>query len=276
MNNLPFFRVFAIAVALLASAAAYAQFRGGFGGFGARPRFPTEQSFDGKFNFCRGMYTSGRRDGSGNGWTTDYPDADINFSIRLSELTKTRISLQPGGEPNHLVVRFTDPFLYQCPWIDMTDVGEFSVNAEESAALRQYLDKGGFIWADDFWGTDAWEAFAGEIGKVLPPGEFPIQDVPLDHPIYRTMFEVAKLPQIPSINFWRGIEGNTSELGEDSAEPHMRAIFDKHGRIMALITHNSDISDAWEREAADPRFFLAFSPNGYAVGINVVLYAMSH
>ena len=261
---------------LLASAAAYAQFRGY--GYGSRipPRFPTAASFDGQFHFCRGMYTSGRRDGSGNGWGTDYPDADINFSIRLSELTKTRVSGLPGEEPNFLVVRLTDPFLFQCPFLDMTDVGEFSINPEEAAALRAYLDKGGFLWVDDFWGSYSWDAWVSEISKVLPPGEFPIHDLPLDHPIFRMMFPVTRVPQIPSINFWGGIEGNTSELGADSAEPHMRAIRDKHGRIMVLMTHNTDISDAWEREAADPRFFYQFSPNGYAVGINVVLYAMSH
>ncbi len=46
--------------------------------------------------------------------------------------------------------------------------------------------------------------------------------------------------------------------------------------MLVLITHNTDISDAWEREAADPRYFLEFSPQGYAVGLNVVLYAMTH
>jgi hypothetical protein len=90
------------------------------------------------------------------------------------------------------------------------------------------------------------------------------------------LFEVASLPQIPSINSWRGMGGGTSELGEDSAEPHLRAISDRHGRIMVLMTHNTDISDAWEREAADPQYFLEFSPNGYAVGLNILLYAMSH
>ena len=70
--------------------------------------------------------------------------------------------------------------------------------------------------------------------------------------------------------------GGTSEMGDDSAEPHIRAITDRHGRMMVLITHNTDISDAWEREAADPQLLSEFSPNGYAVGLNVVLYAMTH
>jgi len=267
------------AVVLIGSLAlavsSFAQFRGqGFGR--VAPRLPTAASFDGGFNFCRGMYTSGRRDGSGNGWTTDYPDADINFSIRLSELTKTSISRQAGDEPNHLTVPLTDPFLFHCPFVMMTDVGELSLNAQETAALRQYLDKGGFLWVDDFWGSWSWGAFEQEIASVLPPGQFPIRDLMPDHPIFRTLYEVPKLPQIPSINSWRGMGGGTSELGADSAEPHIRAITDRHGRMMVLITHNTDISDAWEREAADPQFFLQFSPNGYAVGLNVVLYAMTH
>ena len=268
-------RAFVVILFLALAASSFAQFRGqGFGR--VPPRLPTAASYDGGFNFCRGMYTSGRRDGSGNGWTTDYPDADINFSIRLSELTKTSNSRQPGSAPNHLTVPLGDPFLFQCPFLMMTDVGELSLNGSETQALRQYLDKGGFLWVDDFWGSWSWDAFEREIANVLPPGQFPIVDLTPDHPIFRMLYEVPKLPQIPSLNSWRGPGGDTSELGADSAEPHLRAISNRHGRMMVLITHNTDISDAWEREAADPRYFLEFSPNGYAVGLNVVLYAMTH
>ena len=263
-----------IAALLLAVvSSADAQFRGGFGR--VRARLPNATSYDGGFNYCRGMYSSGRSDGSGNGWTTDYPDADINFSIRLSELTKTTISRQPNDEPNHVTVPITDPFFFQCPFVMMTDVGEISLSREEADTLRAYLDKGGFLWVDDFWGPWAWAAWESEIAKVLPPGQFPIKDVTPDHPIFRTLFEVAKFPQIPSINSWRNLD-STSELGEDSAVPSIRAITDEKGRMMVLITHNTDISDAWEREAADPRYFLEFSPQGYAVGLNVVLYSMTH
>lgn len=266
-----------VVLAVLAMAvSALAQFRGGFGGRGARPRLPVATSYDGGFNFCRGIYRSGRRDGSGNGWTTDYPDADINFSIRLSELTKTTISRQPSMAPNHLTVPITDPFFSQCPFVMMTDVGELSLGRDEADALRRYLEKGGFLWVDDFWGSWSWEAFESEIAAALPPSEFPIRDLEPSHPIFRSLCEVRQLPQIPSINSWRGMGGGTSELGADSAEPHLRAISDRKGRIMVLITHNTDISDAWEREAADPQFFLEFSPNGYAVGLNVVLYSMTH
>ena len=65
-------------------------------------------------------------------------------------------------------------------------------------------------------------------------------------------------------------------MDEYSATAHMAAIADQQGRIMVLMTHNTDIADSWEREGDDPEFFFNFSPNGYAVGLNAVIYSMSH
>jgi hypothetical protein len=98
-------------------------------------REPTPESFDGEFTFCRGMYTQARRMRSGTGWTTDYPDADINFSIRLSELTKTRVGRRPDGEPNHLTVRLTDDNLFYCPSLLMEDIGAAELTDEEVGRL---------------------------------------------------------------------------------------------------------------------------------------------
>lgn len=240
------------------------------------PRMPTADSFDGSFNFCRGMFQGDRIEPGGQGWWTDYPAADINFSIRLSELTKTRVSRTPTDEPNHLVVRLTDPALFQCPFIEMEDVGTARFSDDEVRGLRDYLLKGGFLWVDDFWGEWAWQQWVEEIRRVLPADEYPIRTVGTDHPIFRTFFQVPRLPQIPSIAHWRRSGGTTSERGSESAVPTMYAISDAHDRVMVLMTHNTDISDAWEREGEDPAFFYQFSPDGYAVGINVLIYAMTH
>lgn len=268
----------ACAIAALVSVTAAAQFtRQGFSRQRfAPPRFPTATSFDGAYNFCRGMYDSDHREYGGLGWWTDYPDADINFSIRLSELTKTRVSRTLTGEPNHLVIRLTDDALFKCPLFEMEDVGTMQLSDAEVVRLRQYLLKGGFLYVDDFWGPVAWEQWSEQIGRVLPPAEYPIVDIGLDHPIFRAMFIIPKVPQIPSINHWRRSGGETSERGHDSAKPVMRGIQDKDGRLMVVMTFNTDISDAWEREAEDPTYFYKFSPDGYAVGINIVLHALTH
>ena len=95
-------------------------------------------------------------------------------------------------------------------------------------------------------------------------------------PIFRAMLEVKRIPQVPGIGFWRAGGGATSERGAETAVPHFRAIRDRHRRIIAVMTHNTDMSNAWERETEDPAYFYRFSIEGYAVGINVLLYAMTH
>ena len=273
-------RAVAFALVLAATVASGQEPWSGYRGWGGRsrfpPRFPTATSFDGGFNFCRLIYTSDRREDGGSGWSTDYWDADLNFSTRLGELTKTTISRQPDGRPNHLSVRITAPLLFQCPFLSATDVGTALFTDQETEILRNYLLKGGFLWVDDFWGPYAWDNWVGQISKVLSRAQFPIRDLGLDHPIRRTLFEFTNLPQIPSINFWRRSGGETSERYELSREPHLRGMADEHGRLMVVMTHNTDISDAWEREGEDPQFFFSFSPQGYAVGLDVVLHGMTH
>lgn len=267
--------VVVVALGLLAVATARrveAQFaqRGFLSARKARP-----SDFDGRFNFCRVAFASDYR-GDGANWSVDYPRADINLSVRLSELTKTTISRVPSGAPNNLLLTLTDPELFDCPFIMMTEVGAASITAEEAAQLRVYLEKGGFLWADDFWGSYAWDWWVAQLRKALPADDFPIIDLPPDHPLFHALFDVARTPQIPSISFWASSEGATSERGEDSATVHTRAILDRHGRIMVLMTHNTDFGDSFEREADDPQYFFQMSVPGYAFGINALVYAMTH
>lgn len=270
-----------VAVAVLlagtvAAAAAYAQgFRFREGSLPAR--YAPLQMPDAAFVICRLSFRSVREEPMGIGWQTDYPYAEINLTTRFSELTKARVSRDHDGEPNHFVVRATDDALFNCPIVLASDVGTVGFSLAETERLRTYLLKGGFLWVDDFWGTLAWRHWSNEIAKVLPPSEFPVQDVPMQDPMLRSMFEVVKVPQITNIQFWRGVRGQTtSERGADSNEVHLRAIRDAHGRVMVLMTHNTDVADSWEREGEDPGFFYQFSPDGYALGINVLLYALSH
>ena len=275
---------FLLVAALIVSAGySYAQFpRGGLGGFGVLrgeqgdpAELPPSQPPDANLAGCHILYTSVRREANGQGWRTDYPWAQRNLLIRLSELTKTRIS-GDARTPHVWLVRLTDPALFECPYLMASDVGTIGLSAEEAAALRLYLKKGGFLWVDDFWGEAAWEHWSREFAKAMPPDEYAIEEVSLGDPIFRSMLEVKRVPQVSGIGFWRASGGGTSERGAETAVAHFRAIRDEHGRIIAVMTHNTDVSNSWERETEDPRYFYQFSIDGYALGINVLLYAMTH
>ncbi len=266
-----------VALAIVAGATASGQFRRGGFGRGAGPRFPDPERPSRAFTFCRVMYESVRREYGGYGWSTDYPSSDSNFMIRLSELTKTWVNQDPHGEPDHVVVRLTDEELFDYPFIFMSDVGTAAFSDEEAERLRAYLLRGGFLWVDDFWGPQAWDHWTEELGRALPAVEHPIVDIPLDHPIFRGLYHIDTIPQIPSIQFWRRSGGSTtSERGFRSARPHFRGITDDYGRLMVFMSHNTDIADGWEREGEDEDYFHRFSIDAYAVGVNVLLYAMTH
>jgi hypothetical protein len=263
--------VLVAALTLAAAAAAHAQFGRGF--FGSR--VATERDYDGRFHYCRMLYRPARN-GWGGSWRTDYPNADINLSVRLSELTKIWVSRNGAGAPNHLLVRPGGEELFQCPLVIMSAPGSAFFDDNEAKRLREYLEKGGFLWTDDSWGTYQWQHWVRELRKVLPGDEYPIFDLTPDHELFRTQFEVTEIPQIPNIGFFLRSGGRTSEQGADSAVAQVKGIIDDEGRLMVLMTHNTDIADSWEREGEDPSYFYAFSPRGYAFGINAVLYALTH
>ena len=268
------------ATAVGALAVAHAQQRIWSGFYGETPpRFPTSTTYDGRFNFCRAMFTSDRREKQG--WSTDYPGADLNFSVRLSELTKVPVKrISDGAEqvPDAVVVRLTDDWLFKCSFTLMEDAGTARFTEAEVQRLRVYLLKGGFLLVTDYHGSRAKAQFDEEIARVLPPAEFPIKDLtPPDHPMWNTMFRVTSIPQMASIQTWRRSRGGTIERwNEDGSPPDVRGIADDHGRIMVLMVHNTDLPDPWEREGEESDYFFRFSPEAYTVGIDILLYALTH
>ena len=277
-------RITAFAITLmllcLAATAAAQIWRGGFGGR-TPPRCATINSFGGGFNFCRVMFTSDHREKQG--WSTDYPGADINFSVRIAELTKIQVKMQDdgegGGDPDAIVVRLTDDALFKCPFIFMEDAGTMRMRPQEAARLQDYLLKGGFLLVSDYHGSWAREQFEEEIGKVLPPSRFPVRNLtpPNDHAMWKTMFPVSKLPQMASIATWRRTGGDIIERwNEDASPPAAYGIADEDGRLMVVMVHNTDLPDPWEREGEDKGYFYQFSPDAYAVGIDILLYSMTH
>lgn len=215
-------------------------------------------------------------------WITDFPDSDLNLSFRLQQVTSMKV------DPDGRVLRLTDPDLVNYPWIYMVEPGALLLHEDEQKALRQYLLNGGVLMADDFWGEWQWEGFASQIKQVLPEYEF--QDLTMEHPIFHSVFDI-KVPmnklQTPSIYVveqrrstdftWETQHWNRDGEREDCRNMHVRAIYDKKGRIMVIATHNCDNGDSWEREGEDDFFFHEFSEKrGYPLGINILFYLMTH
>ncbi len=234
------------------------------------------------FTFVRIRYSSGYggggyggrgygRRGYGRGrWATDYPDSDLNFSYRLQQLTSMEV------DPDGVVLELTDPKLFDYPFIYIVEPGNLMFTEEEVQALRRYLLNGGFLMVDDFWGEYEWDNFYYEIKRVFPDRE-PIE-LELDHPIFHAIFDLKEKPQIPSIG--QALSGRYYGITwerEDAREVHYKAIYDDKGRIMAVICHNTDLGDGWEREGENEWYFHEFSEKkAYPLGINIVFYAMTH
>lgn len=239
-----------------------------------RPMREGLPDFRGGFVFCRLWYDQVRSMPSGLGWSTDYPAADANFMTRIEELTPIHTERWKDDEPGVAAVRATDPDLYRCPFLFMTDPGSVRFSPDETAALRDYLLKGGFMWADDLWTTQAWRYFEEEISRVLP--EYPIVEITPGHPLLNALYFVEEIPQIPSYQSWSRSGGQTSEFGAETATPHLRGIFDEEGRPLVIISFNTDIADGWEREGDVPHYFFNFSPAAYGLAVNILLWVMSH
>ena len=233
--------------------------RSGFSGYGGR-------------GFGRGGF------GRGGSWMTDFPDADLNFSYRLHQLTSMEVN------PDGLVMELTDPELFNYPFIHINpdDLGGrifFVLTDEEVKILRKYLLNGGFLFVTDFWGMDEWQDFHNQMRRVFPDRE--PEELTIDHPIFHCVFDLKKKPQIPAIDIaMRGrSQGITWERWErsDTREPHYMAYFDDKHRMVALMAHNCDITDGWEREGDNEWYFHEFSEKqAFPMGINIVFYAMTH
>lgn len=216
------------------------------------------------FSFTRGIYSSYRGRWGRGPWAIDYPKADRQFLTVLRRLT----NLDSFASEN--AVALDDPELRRFPFVYMLEVGSMSLTQEEAAGLRDYLLAGGFAFIDDFWGTREWQNFEQQMRMVLP--EHPIVELPLDHPVFNSLYQIRELVQVPAVDNWRRRRQTHESNGY---VPHARAILDHDGRLMMMINWNTDIGDAWEW-AEQPDYPLEFSTFAYQIGANAIVYAMSH
>ena len=200
------------------------------------------------------------------GWRTDYPGADINFSIRFAELTKTAVSIDGEGDPEYFVVRSSgDDNLFHCPFVHIEDAGTAQFTDEDVASSGTYLLKGGFMWSDDFWGSRAWTVWEHEIGagaaaRTLSDRRHPrdARDVP--DGLQRQAHPAGAGDQPLAVQRRRDVRARTTTAPWSTPA----ASSTRRAGLMVLMTHNTDISDTWEREGEDIDVLLPFSPEGYA------------
>ncbi len=200
----------------------------------------------------------------GTSWTQDYPRADRHFAQALRRLS--RIHVRSVEQPVNLDDG-DDAFNY--PWMNAGEMGDWKLTVGQAAALREYLLRGGFIMLDDFWGTEEWNRFAESMQRVFPDRQ--IVEIANDDPIFHIVYDLDERYQVPGQ--WALARGTTYR--NDGSQAHWRGIYDDHGRVMVAMTFNSDVGDSWEW-ADDPNYPEKYSALGIRIGVNYVVYSMTH
>ncbi len=217
-----------------------------------------------EFTFVRIVYTGLGPWGYYKGWYTDWPKADRQFILGIRRLTNIRVAQQ--GK----TVQLTDPEIFRYPFVYSVECGHWDLTNAEAAGLREYLKRGGFLFCDDFWGSREWLNFERNMERVLPDGR--IVELPLSHPVFHSYYDISQLIQTPNV-------GNALYYNhtweEDGFVPHCRGILDESGRLMVIINWNTDLGDAWEW-ADLPGYPAKYSTYAYQIGINAIMYAMTH
>ena len=218
----------------------------------------------GEYTFARLRYGSGGY-GWRQSWTTDYPKADEQFLIGLRNWVQSSLDLSrdPTTVPPSVKELSKYPFIYA------VEPGHMLLTTEDAAELREYLLRGGFLMLDDFWGSYEWANVQEQMRKVFP--EYQIKDLPLDHTLFHCYFDINEIVQVPNVgNAYRGI---TYE--QDGYVPYYMAITNEEGRVMVFVARNADNGDAWEW-IDDPGYPLKYGLAAYRLGMNCIVYAMSH
>ncbi len=201
----------------------------------------------------------------GWGWGTDYPGGDCKFMGGIHRLTGMRVS------PNPNVIGVKDPRLFKFPFVYIVEPGGMYFDDQDAGIMREYLLRGGFLFADDFWGLREGGNFAAQMRKVFP--ERALEVIPLTDEVFHTFFDVESLIQVP--NQGQGCYGGPTFEVYDDTEPRVYGIRDDNGRLMVIATYNSDFGDAWEYMDL-PCYPEKYSGRAYRVGMNIMIYAMTH
>ena len=226
----------------------------------ARLMYPNMLGVHGRFRNANADWTQG---GRGVFWTTDYPRSDRHFSQALRRLTRIHVRSVEQS------INLDDGDQWDWPWLYAVEVGHWNLTDAQVKAFREYLDRGGFFMCDDFHGTEEWAVFMHSMQRVFPDRH--VVEIPGNDPIFHGIYDLDDRFQVPGEQFVRS--GHTYEY--DGYLPYWRAIYDDKGRVVVAIFHDMDLGDSWEH-ADNPQYPQKFSGMGIRIGVNYVLYAMTH
>jgi Domain of unknown function (DUF4159) len=218
---------------------------------------------DAGFRHAGHDWTKGR-----SSWTNDYPRADRHFVEALGRLT--RLQVRSVEQPVNLDAK-DDVFNY--PWLYAVFVGEWDLTGAQADTLRDYLQRGGFLMCDDFWGTRDWEVFEHSMRRIFP--DRPVVDIPDADAIFHTVYDLDDRYQIPGEWSVQRMRHGGAGYRNDGYSARWRGIFDDKGRVMVAICFNSDLGDSWEW-ADDAGYPEQFSALGVRIGVNYIIYSMTH
>lgn len=200
----------------------------------------------------------------GTSWSQDYPRADRLFSKALRRLT--RLHVRSAEQPVNLD---DDDDVFNWPWLCAGEMGDWKLTEPQAKKLREYLLRGGFLMLDDFWGTEEWDRFYESMRLVFP--DRPIVEIENEAPILHNVYDLNERYQIPGQ--WALRRGGMYR--NDGAVPHWLGIYDDKQRLMVAMTFNNDVGDSWEW-ADDPGYPEKFSALGIRIGVNFVVYSLTH
>ena len=200
----------------------------------------------------------------GTSWSQDYPRADRHFAQALRRLT--RLHVRSVEQPVNLD---DGDDVYNWPWLAAGEMGDWKLTEEQAAKLRDYLLRGGFLYLDDFWNTEEWNRFDESMKVVFP--DRPIVDIPDSDAIFHTVYDLNDRYQI--LGSW-ALEGGQRDRWVGT-KAQWKGIYDDHNRLMVAMTFNSDVGDSWEW-ADNPRYPEKYSALGIRIGVNYVLYDLTH
>lgn len=203
-------------------------------------------------------------------WSVDFPKADRQFLLGVERLVET-LDLYPFEN----AVLLDSEALRDFPFLYAVEVGHMQLSEAEQEGLRNYLLSGGFLMVDDFWGTDEWEHFEWQMSQVLPG--YAIETLPMDHPIFHTFYDIPRVRQVPNLGLARQVAAGISDVTweKDGYEAEVLGIFDENRRLMVAVNWNCDLGDAWEW-AESSEYPLDLSTYAYQIGVNTIVYALTH